>query len=93
MRRRSDRSACLVGFSFGLSKDNALKSVTLWPAQILGVGDRLGSLEPGKIANLVVTTGDMLEAKTDTKYLFIDARQVPLDTKHSELYQQFKDRP
>jgi imidazolonepropionase-like amidohydrolase len=79
--------------AFGLSKENALKSVTLWPAQILGVGDRLGSLEPGKIANLVVTTGDLLEAKTDTKYLFIDGRQVPLDTKHSELYQQFKDRP
>jgi imidazolonepropionase-like amidohydrolase len=79
--------------AFGLSKDDALKSVTLWPAQILGVADRLGSLEPGKIANLVVTTGDLLEAKTDTKYLFIDGRQVPLDTKHSELYQQFKDRP
>ena len=79
--------------AFGLSKDNELKSVTLWPAQILGVGDRLGSLEPGKIANVVVTTGDILEAKTDTKYLFIDGRQVPLDTKHSELYQQFKDRP
>jgi imidazolonepropionase-like amidohydrolase len=79
--------------AFGLSKDDALKSVTLWPAQIVGVGDRLGSLEPGKIANLVVTTGDLLEAKTDTKYLFIDGRQVPLDTKHSELYQQFKDRP
>jgi len=79
--------------AFGLSKENALKSVTLWPAQILGVGDKLGSLEPGKIANVVVTTGDMLEAKTDTKYLFIDGRQVPLDTKHSDLYKQFKDRP
>ncbi|AHG88273.1 amidohydrolase [Gemmatirosa kalamazoonensis] len=79
--------------AFGLSKDNALKSVTLWPAQILGVGDRLGSLEPGKIANVVVTTGDILEARTDTKYLFIDGRPVPLDTKHSELYKQFKDRP
>jgi imidazolonepropionase-like amidohydrolase len=79
--------------AFGLSKSDALKSVTLWPAQILGVGDRLGSIEVGKIANLVVTTGDLLEAKTDTKYLFIDGRQVPLDTKHSELYGQFKDRP
>jgi imidazolonepropionase-like amidohydrolase len=79
--------------AFGLSKENALKAVTLWPAQILGVGDRLGSIEPGKIANLVVTTGDMLEAKTDTKYLFIDGRPVPLDTKHTELYKEFKDRP
>jgi imidazolonepropionase-like amidohydrolase len=79
--------------AFGLSKDDALKSVTLWPAQILGVGDRLGSIEPGKIANLVVTDGDLLEARTNTKYLFIDGRQVPLDTKHTELNAQFKDRP
>jgi imidazolonepropionase-like amidohydrolase len=79
--------------AFGLSKDDALKSVTLWPAQILGVGDRLGSIEAGKIANLVVTDGDLLEAKTNTKYLFIDGRQVPLDSKHSELNGQFKDRP
>jgi imidazolonepropionase-like amidohydrolase len=54
--------------AFGLSKDDALKSVTLWPAQILGVADRFGSIEPGKVANLVVTTGDILEARTDTKY-------------------------
>ncbi len=46
----------------------------------------------GKIANLVVTTGDMLEATTDTRYLFIDGRAVPLDTKHSQLYEMFKDR-
>jgi imidazolonepropionase-like amidohydrolase len=79
--------------AFGLSKDDALKSVTLWPAQILGVGDRLGSIEVGKVANLVVTTGDLLEAKTDTRYLFIDGRQVPLETKHTDLYTKFKDRP
>ncbi len=79
--------------AFGLSKEDALRSVTLWPAQILGVGDRIGSIEVGKVANLVVTTGDMLEARTDTKYLFIDGRQVPLDSKHTELYARFKDRP
>ena len=79
--------------AFGLSRDDALKAVTLWPAQILGVGDRLGSIEPGKMANLVVTTGDLLEARTDTKYLFIDGRPVPLDTKHTDLYTKFKDRP
>jgi len=79
--------------AFGLSKTDALKSVTIWPAQIFGVGDKLGSLEPGKLANVVVTTGDILEARTDTKYLFIDGRPVPLDTRHTELYMQFKDRP
>ena len=77
----------------GLSKTDALKAVTLWPAQIFGVGDRMGSIDVGKMANIVVTTGDMLEAKTDTKYLFIDGRNVPLDNKHTQLNAQFKDRP
>jgi imidazolonepropionase-like amidohydrolase len=77
----------------GLSKADALKSVTLWPAQIFGVGDKMGSLDVGKMANVVVTTGDLLEAKTDTKYLFIDGRPIPLDTKHTQLNAQFKDRP
>lgn len=77
---------------FGLSKDDALKSVTLWPAQIYGVADRVGSIEVGKLANLVVTTGDLLEPRTDTRYLFIDGCPVPLSTKHSELYDAFKDR-
>jgi imidazolonepropionase-like amidohydrolase len=79
--------------SFGLSKGDALKAVTLWPAQILGVADRLGSIEPGKIANLVVTDGDLLEARTTTKYLFIDGRPVPLDSKHTDLNERFKARP
>jgi len=77
----------------GLSKTDALKSVTLWPAQIFGVGDKMGSLDVGKMGNVVVTTGDILEAKTDTKFLFIDGRNVPLDTKHTQLNALFKDRP
>ncbi|HEY4320358.1 MAG TPA: amidohydrolase family protein [Gemmatimonadales bacterium] len=79
--------------AFGLSKDDALKSVTLWPAQIFGLGDRLGSIEVGKMANIVVSDGDMLEARTNTKYLFVDGRQVPLDNKQLTLYNEFKDRP
>ncbi|MES2305164.1 MAG: amidohydrolase family protein [Gemmatimonadota bacterium] len=79
--------------SFGLSKADALKAVTLWPAQITGLGDKLGTIEVGKIANLVVLNGDMLEARSDTKYLFIDGRPVPLETKHTQLYDTFKNRP
>ena len=79
--------------AYGLPKDEALKSVTLYPAQIMGVGDKFGSIEVGKIANLVVTDGDLLEARTNTKYLFIDGRPVPLDSKHTELNNTFKDRP
>ncbi|HEU4993532.1 MAG TPA: amidohydrolase family protein [Gemmatimonadaceae bacterium] len=79
--------------AFGLPKDEALKSVTLYPAQIMGVADKFGSIEVGKVANLVVTDGELLEAKTNTKYLFIDGRPVPLSTKHTELNDLFKDRP
>ena len=79
--------------AFGLPKEEALKAVTLYPAQIFGVADRFGSIEPGKRANLVVTTGDMLEARTDTRALFIDGRPVPLDSKHTYLFEMFKDRP
>ncbi len=79
--------------AFGLPKDEALKAVTLYPAQIMGVADKFGSIEVGKVANLVVTTGDLLEAKTDTKYLFIDGRPIPLSTRHTDLNDLFKDRP
>ena len=79
--------------AFGLAKADALKAVTLWPAQILGVGDRLGSIEVGKTANLVVTDGDLLEARTQTKHLIIDGRMVPLESKHTDLNERFKDRP
>ncbi len=82
-----------VAAAFGLSHADALKSVTLWPAEIFGVADRLGSLEVGKMANVVVIKGDMLEANSETRYLFIDGRMVPLATKHTELYDMFKDRP
>ena len=78
--------------AFGLSKSDALKSVTLYPAQILNVADKLGSIEPGKTANLVVTDGDLLEIRTHIRYLFIDGREVPLSSRHTELNDAFKDR-
>jgi len=78
--------------AYGMSPEDALKSVTLWPAQILGVADRFGSIEVGKAANLVVTTGDLLEARTDTKYLFIDGRLVPLTNKQTVLYETHRAR-
>ncbi|HEX8845024.1 MAG TPA: amidohydrolase family protein [Pyrinomonadaceae bacterium] len=78
--------------AFGLPRTEALKAVTLYPAQIIGVADRLGSIEPGKIANLVITDGDLLEARTHVRYLFIGGRQLPLTSRHTELYDQFKNR-
>jgi imidazolonepropionase-like amidohydrolase len=79
--------------AFGLPPAEALRAVTLYPAQIFGVADRFGTIEPGKVANLVVTTGDLLEARTDTRALFINGRPVPLTTKHTYLFEMFRDRP
>jgi imidazolonepropionase-like amidohydrolase len=78
--------------AFGLSKADAVKAVTLYPAQILNVADRLGSIEAGKMANLVVTDGDLLEIRTRIKYLLIDGRPVVLTSRHTELNDAFKNR-
>lgn len=78
--------------AYGLPKAEALKSVTLYPAQIMGVADRLGSIQVGKLANLVITDGDMLEARTSVRHLFIAGRELPLVSRHTMLNDQFKDR-
>jgi imidazolonepropionase-like amidohydrolase len=78
--------------AFGLPREEALKAVTIYPAQIMGVADRLGSIEVGKTANLAITDGDILDARTHIRYLFINGRQLPLTSRHTELYEQFKDR-
>ena len=78
--------------AYGLSKTDALKSVTLYPAQIMNVADRLGSIDVGKMANLVVTDGDLLEIRTHIRYLFIDGRPVVLTSRHTELNDAFKNR-
>ena len=78
--------------AFGLSKTDAVKAVTLYPAQIMNVADRLGSIEAGKMANLVVTDGDLLEIRTRIRYLFIDGRPVVLTSRHTDLNDAFKNR-
>jgi imidazolonepropionase-like amidohydrolase len=79
--------------AFGLPKEEALKAVTINPAEIFGVADRLGSIEKGKIANLIVTDGDPLEIRTQIKHVFINGRDIPLTSRHTELYEKYKARP
>ena len=79
--------------AFGLPYDEALKAVTLNAAQIWGVGDRIGSIEEGKSADLVVTDGDPLEARTLVKQLFIKGKNVDLDNRHKRLYEKYLSRP
>lgn len=77
----------------GLSPDAALKSVTLWPAEILGVADRLGSLEPGKNATLFVANGDPLEVFTTIERVWIDGQEFDLDRDRSRrLYDRYRER-
>jgi imidazolonepropionase-like amidohydrolase len=79
--------------AYGLPHDEALKAVTVNAAQMLGLGDRLGTLEPGKIANLIVTTGDPLEIRTEVRYLFINGQLTSSANRHSDLYEQYRKRP
>ena len=59
----------------GLSREDALRALTLSPAEIYGVADRLGSIEKGKIANLVVTRGDLFDDRTKVEMIFVDGRK------------------
>ncbi len=78
---------------FGLAWEEAIKAITLYPAQILGVADQLGSIEVGKRANLIVTDGDPLEIQTDFKHVFINGHPVSLENRHKRLYDQYRARP
>ena len=79
--------------AYGLTKEEALASVTSNAARILGVEDRLGTLEKGKSASLIVSTGDVLDMKTSNiEYAFIDGRQIDLNNKQKELNLKFSKK-
>jgi len=79
--------------AFGMPKDAALKSVTLWPAEILGIDDQLGSLAAGKRASLIVTSGDPLEPMTQIRRVWIDGKEYDLKrSKHRQLFERYKGR-
>ena len=90
-RRLGQQAANAV--AYGLPYEEALKAVTLYPAQILGVADQVGTLEPGKIANVIVTSGDPLELTTDVKFLFIKGELTSTNNKHLQLFEKYAKRP
>jgi len=76
--------------AYGLTKEEALQTVTLNTARILGIDDKTGSIEPGKDANIVVSTGDILDMSTNNiEYAFITGRNISLDNKHKQLARRF----
>jgi imidazolonepropionase-like amidohydrolase len=90
-RRLGQQAANAV--AYGLPYDEALKAVTLYPAQIFGLADQIGTLESGKIANVIVTNGDPLELTTDVRYLFIKGQLTSTGNKHKALYEKYLNRP
>ncbi|MFL5330562.1 MAG: amidohydrolase family protein [Gemmataceae bacterium] len=81
-----------MAVSYGLPADEGLKSVTLYPAQILGVADQLGSIDSGKRANLVITNGDMLQASSQVLAIAIDGKLMPPESKQTKLYERYRQR-
>ena len=79
--------------AFGLPADAALASITLVPAQIHGVADRLGSIEPGKDASLFVATGDILDIRSQVKQLWISGVEQSLESRHTRLAEKYRNRP
>jgi imidazolonepropionase-like amidohydrolase len=82
-----------MSVAWGMNRDEALKALTINAAEILGVADRVGSLEPGKDANLFIAKGDPLEIRTAITNVFIEGKDVGLDSKHERLYRKYIARP
>lgn len=79
--------------AFGLPDAEALKGITLYPARIAGVADRLGSLEAGKDATLFAADGDILDIRCNVKRMWIAGQEVSLDNRHTRLYEKYTNRP
>jgi imidazolonepropionase-like amidohydrolase len=78
---------------FGLEREDALKALTINAAKIWGVDDRIGSVEKGKWADLVLADGDLLETKTQIKMMWIRGKAVDLETRHTKLSDRYMARP
>jgi len=90
-RRLGQNAANAV--AHGLPYDDGLKAVTLYPAQMFGLDAQLGTVETGKIANLIVTNGDPLDVTTGVRYLFIKGQLTSTDNKQKALYEKYLNRP
>ena len=78
--------------SYGLPKDEALKSVTLYAAEVLGIADKAGSLEKGKDATLMITDGDPLEITTQVEQVYIQGKKIDMSDRHKVLYDKYKEK-
>ncbi len=84
--------AAATAVAFGLDREDAVRSITLSAAEILGVADRYGSLAPGRSATLIVTDGDVLEITTGVEHAWIDGRKVDLNNKQIDLEKKYREK-
>jgi imidazolonepropionase-like amidohydrolase len=84
--------AVALAAAHGLPVDAAERSMTLGAARALGIADRYGSLDAGKSATLIITTGTPLEVTTHVVRAFIDGRDIDLTNKQTELYEKYRER-
>ena len=85
--------AAAQAVAFGLPEAEALKGITLYPAQALGVAERLGSLEAGKEATFLAVDGNILDIRANVKRMWIAGQEVSLESRHTRLYEKYKNRP
>lgn len=75
--------------AYGLDPEDAMRAITLWPAEIWGVSDKLGSLQEGRAATIILTDGDPLEIRTRVERAWVEGREVDLSNKQTALYEKF----
>ena len=85
--------AAAQAIAFGLPEEEALKGITLYPAQLMGVADELGTIEAGKQATLVVCDGNIFDIRSNVKRMWIAGKEVSLESRHTKLYEKYKNRP
>ncbi len=78
---------------YGLPPAEALRAITLTPAEFFGIAGEVGSIQAGKRANLVLVSGDILDYQGEIKQIWINGKSISLETKHTRLYEQYKNRP
>ena len=81
-----------MAVAFGLPHDEAIKSITAYPAEILGVAGHVGTLEKGRDATFIITNGDPLETATQVEAAYIQGREVDLNDRHKRLWKKYEEK-
>jgi imidazolonepropionase-like amidohydrolase len=79
--------------AFGFPANEAIKGITLYPAQLAGMADRLGAIEVGKDATFFAMDGDILDLRANVKRMWIAGKEVSLESRHTRLYERYRNRP